>query len=128
MRPLRARHLHPFLRSVDLAAKSAREPRDPKREIHRVSDSAKPDTDDRLDSWKEIASHLKRTVRTVQRWEKEEGLPVRRHLHHRANSVYACKSELDEWWSREAHPVEVRPLKVCPEGPGGRARVPEVPP
>jgi hypothetical protein len=31
---------------------------------------------DRLDSWKEIAAHLKRDVRTVQRWEKEHGLPV----------------------------------------------------
>lgn len=110
MRPLRARHLDPFLRSVDLTEKSAREPRDQKRKIHHVSDSAKPDTDDRLDSWKEIASHLKRTVRTVQRWEKQEGLPVHRHLHLRANSVYACKSELDEWWSHEANFVEAKPL------------------
>jgi len=29
----------------------------------------------RLDSWKEIATHLKRDVRTVQRWEKREALP-----------------------------------------------------
>ncbi|MCU1257033.1 MAG: repeat-containing protein, partial [Candidatus Angelobacter sp.] len=36
---------------------------------------------DRLDSWKEIASYLRRDVRTVQRWEKKEGLPVYRHLH-----------------------------------------------
>jgi hypothetical protein len=32
----------------------------------------------RLDSWKEIASYLGRGVRTVQRWECEEGLPVHR--------------------------------------------------
>jgi len=32
----------------------------------------------RLDSWKEIAAHLKRDVRTVQRWEKTASLPVRR--------------------------------------------------
>jgi hypothetical protein len=31
---------------------------------------------DRLDSWKEIAVYLKRDVRTVQRWEKTEKLPV----------------------------------------------------
>ena len=36
-----------------------------------------PDTD-RLDSWKEVAVHLGRSTRTVQRWEKEEGLPVHR--------------------------------------------------
>jgi len=29
-----------------------------------------------LDSWKEIAVFLRRGVRTVQRWEKTEGLPV----------------------------------------------------
>ena len=36
---------------------------------------------DRLDSWKAIATYLKRDVRTVQRWERKEGLPVHRHLH-----------------------------------------------
>jgi tetratricopeptide (TPR) repeat protein len=52
---------------------------------------------DRLDSWKEIASYLKRDVRTVQRWEKTEKLPVRRHLHEKQGTVYAFKSEIDEW-------------------------------
>ena len=37
--------------------------------------------EDRLDSWKEIASYLSRDVTTVQRWEKREGMPVHRHLH-----------------------------------------------
>ena len=36
---------------------------------------------DRLDSWKEIAAYLNRGVRTVRRWEEEEGLPVHRHVH-----------------------------------------------
>ena len=35
--------------------------------------------EDRLDSWKEIAAYLNRGVRTVRRWEREEGLPVHRH-------------------------------------------------
>lgn len=52
---------------------------------------------DRLDSWKEIASYLKRDVRTVQRWEKTENLPVRRHLHEKQGSVYGFKSEIDAW-------------------------------
>jgi TolB-like protein/tetratricopeptide (TPR) repeat protein len=52
---------------------------------------------ERLDSWKAIASYLERDVRTVQRWEKELGLPVRRLQHQRQASVYALKSELDDW-------------------------------
>jgi TolB-like protein/Flp pilus assembly protein TadD len=53
--------------------------------------------EDRLDSWKEIASHLKRDVTTVQRWEKREGMPVHRHLHDNKGSIYAFSSELDTW-------------------------------
>jgi tetratricopeptide (TPR) repeat protein len=52
---------------------------------------------DRLDSWKEIASYLRREVRTVQLWEKREGLPVRRHFHKRLGSVYALRSEIESW-------------------------------
>src|SRR6266446_4574574 len=52
---------------------------------------------DRLDSWKEIASYLRREVRTVQLWEKREGLPVHRHFHKRLGSVYALRSEIESW-------------------------------
>jgi TolB-like protein/Tfp pilus assembly protein PilF len=54
-------------------------------------------SEDRLDSWKEIAAYLGREVRTVQGWEKSEGLPVHRHQHARQGTVYAFKSELDAW-------------------------------
>ena len=54
--------------------------------------------DDLLDSWKEIAAYLGRDVRTVQRWEKKEGLPVHRHEHEKMGTVSACKSEIDGWW------------------------------
>ncbi len=54
---------------------------------------------DRLDSWKEIAAYLKRGARTVQRWEREEGLPVHRLQHDKLGSVYAFCSELDRWWA-----------------------------
>src|SRR5712672_2484570 len=50
---------------------------------------------DRLDSWKEIAQHLGREVRTVQLWEKREGLPVHRHFHRILSSVFALRSEVD---------------------------------
>jgi tetratricopeptide (TPR) repeat protein len=52
---------------------------------------------DRLDSWKEIASYFRREVRTVQLWEKREGLPVHRHFHKHLGSVFAYRSELKVW-------------------------------
>jgi Tol biopolymer transport system component len=54
--------------------------------------------EDRLDSWKKIASYLKRDVSTVQRWERREAMPVHRHLHDKQGSVFAFRSELDSWW------------------------------
>ncbi len=53
---------------------------------------------DRLDSWKEIAVYLRRDVRTVQRWEKREGLPVYRHQHDKLGSVFAYRSEVAAWF------------------------------
>ena len=55
------------------------------------------ESSDRLDSWKDVATYLKRDVSTVQRWERREGLPVHRHLHDKLGSVYAFRSELDVW-------------------------------
>jgi len=52
-----------------------------------------------LESWKEIATHLKRDMRTVQRWEKREGLPVYRDAGGGLATVYAYRSEIDAWWS-----------------------------
>ena len=58
---------------------------------------------ERLDSWKEVASFFRREVRTVQLWEKSEGLPVRRQHHKKLGSVYAYRQELEAWWvSRSA--------------------------
>jgi len=63
-------------------------------------------TNDRLDSWKEIAGYLNRSVRTVTRWEREESLPVHRHLHSKSGSVYAYKAELDDWWKNRGASVD----------------------
>jgi hypothetical protein len=60
-----------------------------------VEPNAVPSAEDRLDSWKEIAAYLRKGLRTVQRWERTEGLPVRRLGQ---GSVFAYKSELDAWW------------------------------
>jgi TolB-like protein/Tfp pilus assembly protein PilF len=64
--------------------------------------------ENRLDSWKEIAAHLKRDERTVRRWEKAEGLPVHRHVHKRQATVYAYKSELDGWRNNRRPLLEQR--------------------
>jgi len=52
---------------------------------------------DRLGSWKEIAAHLSKDVRTVQRWERLRGLPLHRLPGGHRRAIYALKSELDEW-------------------------------
>lgn len=50
-----------------------------------------------LNSWKEIAVYLNRGVRTVQRWEADLGLPVRRPRGKRHSSVIATRADLDAW-------------------------------
>jgi hypothetical protein len=55
-----------------------------------------------LNSWKEIATYLDRGIRTVQRWEAELGLPVRRPRGKRRSAVIAMRADLDAW------------LKACP--------------
>jgi tetratricopeptide (TPR) repeat protein len=67
--------------------------------------------DERLDSWKEIAWYLRSSVRTVQRWEKTEALPVHRQIHNRQGTIFAYKTELDAWLesrSALAEPVALR--------------------
>jgi hypothetical protein len=50
-----------------------------------------------LNSWKEVAVYLGRGVRTVQRWEIDLGLPVRRPRGKPRSAVIALKAELDSW-------------------------------
>lgn len=59
----------------------------------------------RLNSWKEIAVYLQSGVRTVQRWEKTENLPVYRHIHEKLGTVYSFKSELDVWRRNRSNPL-----------------------
>jgi hypothetical protein len=64
----------------------------------------------RLVSWKEIAAFFRVTVRTVQNWEAERGLPVHRIPGSRGR-VYADTAELLAWQSRLDSP----PHKLEPE-------------
>lgn len=75
---------------------------------------------DRLDSWKAIAAHLGRSVRTVKRWEADEGLPVHRHLHRRQSTVFAFRSELDNWRSGRSLSADPSPgAGAGQDSPGG---------
>jgi Tol biopolymer transport system component len=73
---------------------------------------------DRLDSWKDIASYLRRDVSTVQRWEKREGMPVHRHLHDKLGSVFAFRGELDAWSRSRNLLREDDAGALPPAGPG----------
>jgi PAS domain S-box-containing protein len=48
----------------------------------------------RLTCWKEIADYFGKDVRTVQRWESQLGMPIRRPS---PNIVIAVPKDLDEW-------------------------------
>lgn len=50
-----------------------------------------------LNSWKEIASYVGRGVRTVQRWEADLGMPVRRPRAKSRSAVIAMSDEIDQW-------------------------------
>jgi len=85
---------------------------------------------DRLDSWKQIARHLKREVRTVQLWEKHEGLPVHRHFHNQLGSVFAYRSEIEAWSrarKQRAEPLPAAAAKTQPPPAPRRHRIAVLP-
>jgi hypothetical protein len=47
--------------------------------------------------WKDIANYLRRGVRTVQRYERQLGLPIHRPAGKSTGAVIATKAELDGW-------------------------------
>lgn len=73
--------------------------------LRRTSDTKRTVPQQRLNGWKEIAAHFDVSVRTVQRWERAENLPVRRHRHTQLSSVYADPADLDRWW--ESRPAAI---------------------
>jgi TolB-like protein/Tfp pilus assembly protein PilF len=62
-------------------------------------DSVPPQNQDGelLESWGEIANFLGRDARTVQRWERELGLPIHRVKTGKQGQVYAYRVELENW-------------------------------
>src|SRR5271154_1471540 len=66
-----------------------------------VSGITLPQDGDRLESWKEIAAFLKRTERTVMRYE-ELGMPVHRMRGAKRSRVTASRTELTKWLAEES--------------------------
>ncbi len=71
----------------------------------------------RLNSWKEIAGYLETSVRTVQRWEGAEGLPVHRHEHTSVATVYAYPPEVDAWFARRGAQLQAEVDKQTEAAP-----------
>ncbi|MEP7362665.1 MAG: hypothetical protein ABI972_05370 [Acidobacteriota bacterium] len=78
-----------------------------------------PISQQKLTSWKEIATYLGRSVTTVRRWEKSEGLPVHRHQHSDGATIYAYTAELEEWFKAREKASESGPEQP---GAGGWVR------
>ena len=82
------------------------------------SGQSPPSEADRLDSWKEIATYMRRALRTVQRWEEEQDLPIHRHTDQKnKGSVFAFKSEIDAWWGRYRSELASEPRSAKETGP-----------
>ncbi len=62
-----------------------------------MSEARPPETLADLTGWKDVATYLGRSVRTVQRWEKELGLPVQRVRTQAGEVIYASRRDLDAW-------------------------------
>jgi hypothetical protein len=55
-----------------------------------------------LSSWEDIANHVGKGVRTVQRWELERGLPVRPpHGHTSKSEVLLYRDEAGAWMAKQ---------------------------
>lgn len=74
-----------------------------------------------LTCWKDIANYMGKGVRTVQRWELEFGLPVRRPLGSNKKAVLARPSDLDAWVA-----LRCGARTPLPAAPNGKRQAPAV--
>jgi len=69
-----------------------------------------------LTGWKHIARYLNMGVRTIQRYEGEEELPIRRLTGGPRGTVVATKTELDDWLAaRPKRHVSIAPKLLPPD-------------
>src|SRR5271154_51918 len=83
-----------------------------------------PPTEPRLEGWGEIATYLRREIRTVQRWEDTLGLPIHRLQVGKQASVWALRSELDVWYLSRDRGKELDEPAV--DDPSARAQSPVI--
>ena len=62
--------------------------------------------DQLLESWKEIAAYLERSVRTCKRWEHALSLPIHRLDGTPRARVFAYSAEIDHWLAEKLHHIE----------------------
>jgi len=86
---------------------------------------------DVLNTWKEIAEYLQRGVRTVQRWERDLKLPVRRPRGKRRSAVLAIPKEIDAWLGccpqMRSHAENSGPLTATTSSAGAVDPSPDLP-
>lgn len=70
---------------------------------------------DRLTGWEEIAKHLGRGVRTVQRYERDSGLPVHRTSGKDRGAVVASRAEIQQWVMSHPPRAELSLRTASPE-------------
>lgn len=85
------------------------------------SGTAAPSNERRLESWGEIASYLRREIRTVQRWERNLGLPIHRLSVGKNSSVYAYPSELDKWYKEREPRLEKEDTEIDSPSQGSQS-------
>ncbi len=64
--------------------------------------------DGELNTWKEIAEYLGKSVRTAQEWEQKRGLPVKRMGE--KGRVVALRTDLDAWKEHQLTPPPAVPV------------------
>jgi hypothetical protein len=77
-----------------------------------------PGRNDKLETWKAIASYVGRDIRTVMRWEKDRSFPVHWIPGGGRRAVYAYRNEIDAWFST------ARPLADDSDQPAGAKSLP----
>lgn len=77
-----------------------------------------------LESWKEIAAHLNRNIRTCQMWERALGLPIHRLDGSPKARVFAFREELDGWLMEKLHERET---EARPKGRRSNEGLPTLP-
>ena len=58
-----------------------------------------------LHGWKELANYIELGVRTIQRYERVSGLPVRRIDGRSRGSILAFADEVDAWLTARTQPA-----------------------